>query len=104
MECSESAPGFLFGSGPNDSRLIPDVLSLGICFVVLVVDARFPCTGLVGVVSSPTVEPAVELAIDAGPRFLDRIVTVEGMPSFMDGRGEERGGVATGAGSLDRAD
>lgn len=59
--------------------------------------------GLVGVVSSPwTDDEAVEPTV----RFLVRIVTVEGtlLAPWTEERGEARGGVLTGAGSLDRAD
>jgi hypothetical protein len=97
-DASESTPpGFRFGSGPNDSRLTPDVLSRGTC---LDVDAAWV---LVGVVSSPcTDEDAVEPIV----RFRDRIVTLDGTlwaPCTED-RGDARGGVLTGAGSFDLAD
>lgn len=46
------------------------------------------------------------LAVEPGPRFLERIVTVEGTPPKLltDPAGDTRGGVFTrGAGSLERA-
>jgi hypothetical protein len=56
---------------------------------------------LVGVVSSPAWEDAVDPMV----RFLERIVTVAGtLVPLTDERGEARGGVLVGAGSLDRAD
>ena len=59
----------------------------------------------VGVVSSPCTELAVEPTV----LFLDLIVTLEGMlgvaaTPFKEARGEARGGVCVGAGSLDLAE
>lgn len=54
-----------------------------------------------GVTSSPAFDDAVEPMV----RFLERIVTVDGtLVPLTDERGEARGGVLVGAGSLDRAD
>jgi hypothetical protein len=97
LEDSESKPGLRFGNGPNESRLTPEVDSRGTCLPeVLLLKLLF-----VGVVSS-----AAAGAVDPTVRFLERIVTDDGTlePKLTDDRGEDRGGVATGAGSLDLAD
>lgn len=79
------------GSGPNDSRLIPDVDSLGTC---LVADGVSSAGGIDWLIELPPV------------LFLLLIVTLEGMKVFeVDPfRGDARGGVWTGAGSFDLAD
>lgn len=93
---SESGPRFGKGPGPKESLLMPDVLSLGTWL--------FPDTEalkFVGVVSSPTTDEAVDPVV----RFLERTVTVDGTPvPLAADRGEARGGVCVGAGSLDRAE
>jgi len=91
---SESGPRL--GRGPNESLLMPEVLSLGTWLFPDVDALKF-----VGVVSSPATDDAVEPAV----RFLERTVTVDGTtPPLIAFRGEARGGVCVGAGSLDRAD
>lgn len=67
---SDSGPP-RFGSGPNDSRLTPDVLSRGTWLPFDVAEFWL----LVGVVSSPATEDVVEPIV----RLRERIVTVEGM-------------------------
>jgi hypothetical protein len=69
---SESGPRL--GRGPNDRRLTPEVLSRG---TWLPFDEADACM-LVGVVSSP----ATEEAVDPTARLRDRIVTVEGTCEF----------------------
>jgi hypothetical protein len=84
----------LFGNGPNDRRETPDVLSRGTCFFTPL--ATEVCVG----VSSATTDEAVEPTV----RFRLRIVTEDGMwPAPTDERGDARGGVDIGAGSLERA-
>jgi hypothetical protein len=79
-----------FGRGPKDKRETPDVLSRGMCFPTPPVD-------WLGVSS------AKEEAVEPAPRFrLLRMVTVEGTTDMTDERGDARGGVKTGAGSLER--
>lgn len=92
-----SASGARFGSGPKDSRLIPEVLSLGTWPDLDVEERKF-----VGVVSSPACEDVAESAA----RLRERIVTVEGTPptSFAAALGDARGGVFAGPGSFDRTD
>lgn len=90
---SDSGPRFGKGPGPKESLLIPDVLSLGTWLLPDVEALKF-----VGVVSSPAMDEAVEPAV----RFLDRTVTVDG--TTLPLRGEARGGVKVGAGSLERAE
>ena len=82
-----------FGSGPKESRLIPEVDSLATCFV----DDG---------VSSPATEEL--LAVLPPVLFLLLIVTLDGMKfcpkaeeTFL---GDARGGVLTGAGSFDLAE
>ena len=89
-----SDSGARFGRGPNDSRLIPDVLSRGTWLGLEDVEHR----KLVGVVSSP----ARDEVDDPTARFRDRIVTVDGTPCAAN-LGDTRGGVCAGAGSFDRA-
>ena len=86
-----------FGNGPNDSRLTPDVLSRGTWLPLDVDDGM-----LVGVGSSPATEDAAEPLV----RLRERIVTDEGMAVALYTlvRGEARGGVRVGPGSLDRAE
>lgn len=57
---------------------------------------------MVGVASSPAALPATLEAVEPVARLRLRIVTVEG--TLTEDRGENFGGVLTGAGSLDRAD
>lgn len=96
---SESRPRF--GSGPKDSLLTPEVLSLGTWLGLEDVEDR----KLVGVVSSPATLPARdEEAVDPRVRFRERIVTVDGTVGAPAVRGEARGGVCVGAGSLDRTE
>jgi hypothetical protein len=92
-----SASGARFGSGPKDSLLTPEVLSLGTWPDFDVEERKF-----VGVVSSPACDEAVEPAA----RLRERIVTVEGTPppSFAADLGDARGGVFAGPGSFDRTD
>lgn len=92
---SDSGPPRL-GNGPKDKRLTPDVLSLGTWLPLEMVEG-----GLRGV-SSPAMEDAEEPVV----RLRERIVTVEGMliPPCTEDRGDARGGVRDGAGSLDRAE
>ncbi len=105
-DASESKPpGFRLGSGPNESRLTPEVDSRGTCFaVVLEPKLLLLLLWFVGVVSSPSA--ATEDVVEPTVRFLDRIVTVDGTwdPPMTDDLGDDRGGVLTGAGSLERAD
>ena len=106
-EASESPAGWpRFGSGPNESRLTPEVLSLGTCFVVAA--ATPAARALVGVVSSPCTDgvPIDERPVVVVPRLRERMVTLDGTlcAPCNDERGEDRGGVLTGAGSLERAD
>lgn len=99
-DASESPLGVLLGSGPKESRPIPEVLSRGMCLEPCVL--RRICGVWVGVVS-PLIIGA--LAVEPVPRFLDRIVTVEGtllMPR-ADPTGDTRGGVFKRDGSLERA-
>jgi hypothetical protein len=118
-----------FGKGPKERRLTPaepEVLSRGTWDFVVVelrllrksvveVSAR---RGLVGVASSVSAAAGLRLlaTVDATEeavlpivRLRLRIVTVDGTAAaalllWMELRGEARGGVATGAGSLERAD
>jgi hypothetical protein len=102
IDASESPCGLRLGRGPKDSLLTPEVLGRETWRDVAPVVAG--PRGLVGVVSSPpwTDEEAVEPTV----RFLVRIVTVEGtlLAPWTEDLGDARGGVLTGAGSLDRAD
>jgi len=59
-----------FGNGPNDKRLTPDVLRRG-TWLPLVAGVGIP---VVGVMSSPATEDAVEPPV----RLRERIVTDEG--------------------------
>lgn len=78
------------GDGPNDSRLTPDVLSLGICLLV----------EPVGVTSSPQIELDTELC----PLLRDLIVTLDGtLGAPREFRGELAGNTSPGPGSLERA-
>lgn len=80
-----------FGIGPNDKRLMPDV------------DIRETCL-IVGVLLSSTTEDVLLLLTEEPTvRLRLRIVTLGGMNAcpFL---GDARGGVLTGAGSLDRAE
>lgn len=79
-----------FGSGPNDKRLIPDV------------DIRETCL-VVGVVSSAAVDVLLLLTVLPTALLRLRMVTLGGMKAcpFL---GDARGGVFTGAGSLDLAE
>lgn len=80
---SDSGPRF--GRGPKERRPTLDSLSLGTWLLVFV-DARW----LVGVVSSPATEDAVEPMV----RLRERTVTVDGtLAPLTDDRGEARGGV-----------
>lgn len=91
-----SASGARLGSGPNDSLLIPDVLSLGTWPEGLLVEADMLC---VGVASSLKMEEAAEPA----PRLRDLIVTEDGSTVvFLAERGDALGGVLVGPGSLER--
>ena len=92
---SESGPRF--GRGPKDSRLTADVLSRG-TWLDLDPATAARCW-FVGVVSSPATD-------DAADRFRDRIVTDDGTPAepLTEARGDARGGVCVGAGSLDRTE
>lgn len=90
---SDSGPRLGRGPGPKDSLLIPDVLSLGTWLLPDTEELKF-----VGVVSSPTTDEAADPVV----RFLERTVTVDGTAAPL--RGEARGGVYVGAGSLERAD
>lgn len=95
-----SESGLRFGSGPKDSRLIPEVLSLGTWLGLGMAELVV----LVGVVSSPAMD---DEAVDPTVRFLERIVTEEGIVVVLELKsvlGEARGGVCVGAGSLERAD
>jgi hypothetical protein len=93
--------GLRLGSGPNDKRDTPDVLSRGTCRLVpemLLRDSEGAWRDCDGVVSSPA---ALEV-VDPTVRLRLRIVTVDG--TLVIPRGDERGGVVVGAGSLDRAE
>lgn len=90
---SDSGPRLGKGPGPKESLLIPDVLSLGTWLLPDTDELK-----LVGVVSSPAMDEAVEPAV----LFLERTVTVDGTTAPL--RGEARGGVYVGAGSLERAE
>ena len=95
---SESGPRFGSGPGPKERRLIPDVLSRGTW--LLDIEARG--LKLVGVASSPSTDEEAE---DPAVRFRDRIVTDAGtLDAALIDRGEARGGVVAGAGSLDRTE
>lgn len=97
----EASGSPLLGSGPKESLLTPEVLSRGMCFEPDWVPRRARAL-LVGVASSLMTEA---LAVEPGPRFLERIVTVEGTPPrpLADPAGDTRGGVFTRAGNLERA-
>lgn len=103
METSDSPLGPLLGSGPKDSLLTPEVLSRGICLEPDCMPRR-PWAVLVGVASSLITD---ELATELGPRFLERIVTEEGIGTpprpLIEPAGDTLGGVFTRAGSLERA-
>jgi hypothetical protein len=90
---SDSGPRLGRGPGPKESLLIPEVLSLGTWLLPDTDELKF-----VGVVSSPATDEAVDPAV----RFLERTVTVDGTIAPL--RGEARGGVWVGAGSLERAE
>lgn len=84
------------GSGPNDRRLIPDVDSLGTCFVTEGVSSGGGGGG-----------GTEELLTELPPvLFLLLIVTLGGIEGFAveTVRGDARGGVCTGAGSFDLAE
>lgn len=83
--------GRLISPGPNESLLMPDVLSLE----AWLLPAPLTEERKVGVMSSP----ATLLFVDPTVRFRLRTVTDAGIPC-----GEMRGGVYVGAGSLERAD
>jgi len=96
-DSESNPPGLRLGSGPKESRLTPEVERRGTCFPTVPALKLW----LVGVVSSGA---AADEATEPVVRFLDRIVTVEGtIPAPMPA-GEERGGVPTGAGNLERTD
>lgn len=83
-----------FGSGPKDRRDTPDVLRRGTCFPGRPMPVDWDG------VSSARVDEVVEPVV----RFRLLIVTVDGtlvLPRID--RGEARGGVVVGAGSLERA-
>ena len=93
----ESATGPRLGKGPKDRRLTPDVLSRGTCLdCPVVLELKWLLVGVAssGIVIDDAVEPTV--------RFLERIVTF--VELITDDRGDARGGVATGPGSLERAE
>jgi hypothetical protein len=98
--------GVRLGSGPKDRRETPDVLSRGTCWPVLdemlLRDSDGAWRGWEGVVSEPARLAALDEAVEPTALRRLRIVTVEG--TLMTPRGEERGGVPTGPGSLERAD
>jgi len=80
------------GIGPNERRLIPEVERRGTCLD----------TGVSSLPSPPIDEV---LAVLPPVRFLLRIVTLGGIYGIAEApRGEARGGVLIGAGSLERAD
>jgi len=106
---ASASRGLRFGSGPKDRRDTPDVDSRGtwLLFEEVLDEKLFvlpvpPMLDLpaVGVASSV---PATDDAALPTVRFLDRIVTVEGTGTPAV-RGDARGGVVTGAGSLERTD
>jgi len=92
--------GFRFGSGPKDSRETPDVLSRDMCLLTPLLDEMLLRKSMLpGVASWP---PCMLDAVDPTVRLRLRIVTVDG--TLIEERGEARGGVLMGAGSLERAD
>lgn len=102
---SDSAfPGLRFGSGPNESRDTPDVLSRGTCLLVLddMLLRKSVLRGIVGVASSPATLPATLEVVEPTVRFRLRMVTVDG--TAAEDRGENLGGVLIGPGSFERAD
>ncbi len=93
------------GRVPNDRRETPDVLSRGTCLFVpemLLRDSEGPWRDCEGVRWSPTRLAALEEAVEPTGRLRLRIVTVDG--TLTGFRGEERGGVLAGPGSLERAE
>lgn len=84
------------GTGPNDSLLTPDVLRRGTWppFTLLLNPVPVGVESVVVLVVTDDTDP--------GPRLRDRIVILPG--SINEGRGDARGGVIVGPGSLERAD
>jgi len=87
------------GKGPKERRLMPEVERRATCFVVPGVEVS-SWTGGPGMEFEEVVLPVVRLRL--------RMVMLEGIPTAPRAlgiiRGEERGGVLIGAGSLERAD
>ena len=97
--------GLRLGRGPNDSLDTPDVLSLGTCLLVVLLDDMLlrksgMWEGLAEGVASSVI--ALDEVVDPTVRLRLRTVTVDGM--LTEDRGDARGGVLTGAGSLERAE
>jgi len=99
-------PGLRSGSGPNESRAIPDVLRRVTCLLVpdvmLLRKSLLRLGACVGVASSPAVLPAKLEVVEPTVRLRLRIVMEDG--TVPDVRGEDLGGVLAGPGSFERAE
>lgn len=95
--------GFRFGRGPKERRDTPEVLRRGTCLLLemLLRDSEGAWRDWDGVLSSPARLLALDEAAEPPARLRLRIVTVGGTLTF---RGDERGGVLAGPGSLERAE